>query len=481
MVKIDRSSGVLSLLNPVNISNNEGYDNQPSFYDNQTILFASTRNAQTDIAKYDIASKKSVWVNDTKIGSEYSPTKIPNKEAISSIRLDTTGLQRLYNYSLKGGNSTELIENLKIGYHLWYSPNVLVATVLVENRMDLVVADLKTKTHKVIQEKVGRSLHKIPNSELISFVKVGEKSSTLMSYDSASGETTKIIDLTPKSQDVCWLNDGTLLTGYGKSILKFNPKTDENWSSIAHFTDKNINNISRLAVNENNNKLVLVAEESPENIVQKQVETFNKGHLDAFVSNYSENVLVQRFPNDTMYLGKTKMKANYKRYMANNPDTKVKVIKRIVLNNTVIDEELATVAGKSHKQVAIYEVANGRISSMTFIHDKPSDSNTEKVVQDQLDAYNSRNIKGFASTYSDDVKVYNFPNELRFEGIDKMREQYGPFFESTPDLHCEIKNRVVIGNKVIDEEFVTMNGNNFSAIAIYEVENGKIVKVTFVR
>ena len=41
----------LELKNKRNISNNEGYDNQPSFYNDNIVLFASTRNKQTDIAK----------------------------------------------------------------------------------------------------------------------------------------------------------------------------------------------------------------------------------------------------------------------------------------------------------------------------------------------------------------------------------------------------------------------------------------------
>ncbi|MCP4975308.1 MAG: steroid delta-isomerase [Maribacter sp.] len=118
---------------------------------------------------------------------------------------------------------------------------------------------------------------------------------------------------------------------------------------------------------------------------------------------------------------------------------------------------------------------------MTFIHRKSLNTNAEKVVQDQLDAYNSRNIEAFVNTYSDNVKVFDFSNKPRFEGKDQMHERYSGFFESTPDLNCKIKNRIVIGNKVIDEEYLTINGNNFRAVAIYEVENGKIVKVTFVR
>jgi hypothetical protein len=34
-------------------------------------------------------------------------------------------------------------------------------------------------------------------------------------------------------------------------------------------------------------------------------------------------------------------------------------------------------------------------------------------------------------------------------------------------------------NQVIDHELVTANGNIFKAVAIYTIENGKIISVTF--
>ena len=34
---LDRTDGKINLSNPKNISNNEGYDNQPSFLDNNTV------------------------------------------------------------------------------------------------------------------------------------------------------------------------------------------------------------------------------------------------------------------------------------------------------------------------------------------------------------------------------------------------------------------------------------------------------------
>ncbi|HLP63023.1 nuclear transport factor 2 family protein [Flavobacterium sp.] len=105
---------------------------------------------------------------------------------------------------------------------------------------------------------------------------------------------------------------------------------------------------------------------------------------------------------------------------------------------------------------------------------------TEQVVQEQLEAYNSRDIEAFLSFYSEDVKMYTFPNKLESEGKAAMRESYASFFKNAKVLNCTIKNRIVRKNIVIDDEWVKYNDTEFSSIAIYEVENNKIVKVTFI-
>ena len=72
LVDIMKVDGKITLSNLRNISNNQGYDNQPSFYDDNTILFSSTRNGQTGIAKYNIEADSTSWVTNTPEGSEYS-------------------------------------------------------------------------------------------------------------------------------------------------------------------------------------------------------------------------------------------------------------------------------------------------------------------------------------------------------------------------------------------------------------------------
>lgn len=167
---LEWKDGLPTLTNPKNISNNKGYDNQPSFYDDDTVLFASTRAGQTDIRRFDIEEGSiSSWVTDTPTGSEYSPLKIPGKKAISAIRLDLDGLQRLYQYDIKTGESALLLD-LKVGYHVWFNDHIIVCSVLVDDRMDLVVSNLKDGSNHTYQKNVGRSLHKIPNTDLISYI-----------------------------------------------------------------------------------------------------------------------------------------------------------------------------------------------------------------------------------------------------------------------------------------------------------------------
>lgn len=104
----------------------------------------------------------------------------------------------------------------------------------------------------------------------------------------------------------------------------------------------------------------------------------------------------------------------------------------------------------------------------------------EQVVQEQLVAYNNRDIEAFLSFYSEDVKIYTFPNKLESDGKAAMREGYASFFKNAKVLHCTIKSRIVRKNIVIDDEWVKYNDTEFGGIAIYEVENDKIVKVTFI-
>jgi imidazolonepropionase-like amidohydrolase len=108
------------------------------------------------------------------------------------------------------------------------------------------------------------------------------------------------------------------------------------------------------------------------------------------------------------------------------------------------------------------------------------DSSPAALAQRQLNAYNHRDIEAFLEPYSDEVEIYDFPNALQMKGKAAMRERYRALFEKSPELHCELRNRIVQGNTVVDQERVSVRpGKILEAIAIYTVDEGKISRVTF--
>ena len=53
------------------------------------------------------------------------------------------------------------------------------------------------------------------------------------------------------------------------------------------------------------------------------------------------------------------------------------------------------------------------------------------------------------------------------------------FFKKNADLNCKLIERIMNKNSVIDRDLITENGNIFKAVAIYTIENGKIISVPF--
>lgn len=109
---------------------------------------------------------------------------------------------------------------------------------------------------------------------------------------------------------------------------------------------------------------------------------------------------------------------------------------------------------------------------------------TERLAQQQLDAYNQQNIDEFLGVYSDSVIVMTFPgDEVIYRGKEKMRERYSQLFRNNPNQHAELISRMVKENIVIDYEYVTgrADGQSIYAIAMYEIKEKKIQKVWFVK
>lgn len=103
-----------------------------------------------------------------------------------------------------------------------------------------------------------------------------------------------------------------------------------------------------------------------------------------------------------------------------------------------------------------------------------------EVVNQRMEAYNQHNFKAFIKLYADDVQIYTYPDKLLGEGIDHMTWIFKPKFEAA-SISVEIVNQMFNGNYVINHEIVTENGKQTKYISIYEVADGLIQSVKFVR
>jgi hypothetical protein len=106
----------------------------------------------------------------------------------------------------------------------------------------------------------------------------------------------------------------------------------------------------------------------------------------------------------------------------------------------------------------------------------------EQIVQKQVEAYNRRDLEAFLATYSPDIKLYDFPGKETLSGLEAMRKSYSKLFADNPDLKADVLSRIVQGDTVIYQEEVTAKGRRlFLGVAIYQVKDGKIAAVWFVK
>jgi len=256
LMDLRRSSEGLLIENPINISNNDGYDNQPSFWkDGETVLYARTIDGQTDIARYYLNSGNTLIISNTKQGSEYSPTPMPDGR-ISSIRLDTTGLQLLYAYKLNGEHNV-LVPGLKIGYHCWIDKDRIAAFVLGEPAT-LQLINIRSNQSEMIEENIGRSLHLIPGKKSFSYL---DKNVSPWMIKEMNPDTKTIKNLTSAKgdgEDYCWTPKGEILMADGTKLFVGSP--DAGWRQFADLNKLGITSITRLAVSPAGKKLVVVGE-----------------------------------------------------------------------------------------------------------------------------------------------------------------------------------------------------------------------------
>ena len=249
----------------MNITDRPGYDNQPSFSsDGAGIFFTSIReDAQADIYRYDVRSRETTRVTRTAPESEYSATSIDGGRAISVIRVERDSTQRLWRFPLDGGAPSVILERVRpVGYHAWADERTLALFVLGSPN-SLQLADVARGTADTIATGIGRSLHRIPGTQRVSFVrKVSPTEWWIESLDPKTRSATRIVRMPEGIEDYAWLPDGSIVCGSGSRLLRWAPGGSE-WREVVDLTRERIGGITRLAVSPRGDRIAFVAEGRP--------------------------------------------------------------------------------------------------------------------------------------------------------------------------------------------------------------------------
>ena len=261
---------------PMPVSTTLGYDNQPMFSpDGSRILFAANHDGkQTDIYAFDRARGRVSQVTRT-AENENSPTFLPagigEPGGFSVVQSEMRPpnappgpIQRLWRFNASGANPQLILADINpVGYHAWVDADRVGLFVLGQPN-SLQLASVKTGKGDVVANGIGRSLHRIPGTRLISFV-----------HRDPSGEfwikqidvDTKKIEALVKAvegssdRDMTWMPDGrTILMSSGTKVLSWT-RGGAGWTEVYDVAPHGLGVVTRLAVSPKGDAVAIVVAE----------------------------------------------------------------------------------------------------------------------------------------------------------------------------------------------------------------------------
>jgi hypothetical protein len=264
LVNIVKKEGKYSYEKPLNITNRKGYDNQPSFTDdNKGIYFVSDKvENQTDIFIYNIKHKTINPVFQTR-ESEYSPTLTTDNKFITCVVVLTDSSQQLLNYDVE--NKLPAVEIAKgipntdsIGYFTWLNKDTVLYYKLTELH-SLRAWDITTNKDVWICDYPTRAFKKIGNtSQFIYGIKKDSTSVEFRIYNPTLRESKVYATYPSINEDFVWNNELGLIKSENSELLNYNPLTKK-WDLLFSFSNIAIKKITRFVFDSKNKRLAIVS------------------------------------------------------------------------------------------------------------------------------------------------------------------------------------------------------------------------------
>jgi uncharacterized protein (TIGR02246 family) len=105
------------------------------------------------------------------------------------------------------------------------------------------------------------------------------------------------------------------------------------------------------------------------------------------------------------------------------------------------------------------------------------------IAQKQLDAYNAQDLEAYAGFFAPDCVIAPINGQPSETSREALHARYAKAFAQFPQNKAILKNRIAVGNTVVDHELVVRapGGEQFEIIAIYSFKDGLISRVDFAK
>lgn len=278
LVALDLQRGTVGT--PRAITGHPGYNNQPSFVnDGSALLFVSNRSGSINVFRHAIASGTTTAVTAT-TENLYSPQELPDGSGFSAVRVVTPNANGaeatappIWRYNWQGQPVAPMTDVRVVGYYTFVNEKLAAFFVVdsdsARNANKAVLADRVTGRTRLMTDKPGRSLGRTPDGRRASFVDKSDPQRWVVAAMGADDDKPVVLVATPqgpagepeadRSEDYCWLPDGSLLMAQGSRLLRWNGQAGSGFEPDADVGDVG-GAIKRLAASRDGRQLAFVVQ-----------------------------------------------------------------------------------------------------------------------------------------------------------------------------------------------------------------------------
>jgi hypothetical protein len=258
---VSEMDGVLQIRTPRNVTQRDGYDNQPWFLtDGSAFLYASERDGQTDIFRYDLGTATSVRVTHTP-ENEYSPSLPLDGSRMMVVRWPTDMSTGALWWFTPDGRPIEQATGsvARVGYYAFADERTL-ALFINDSVQSFMLADTQTgDTIRVGQEMSGSAPRTIPGERAVSFLRRHDDGRWWLSrLDIDDRAVTPLVRMLAGVANYTWTPNGTVLAAQDGTIFQWVPGA-ETWRTVVTFADPDMQAITRIAITEAGDRIAFVS------------------------------------------------------------------------------------------------------------------------------------------------------------------------------------------------------------------------------